>query len=117
MSVFLVCLGAAFGAGARQLLAAALPPTTAGIPRATMLVNMAGSFILGLLVASNAPTDLILALGVGFCGALTTWSTLSYDVLDVTRRRGAAVASALLIVSVTSGLLCAAVGYGIGTVL
>lgn len=101
-AVGLVCLGAALGAGVRQVVGT------------TLIVNLVGSFVLGLLVGADVGEQLMLALGVGFCGALTTWSTLSFDVLTVARTRGVAVATGLLTVSVLSGVLAAAVGFGIG---
>ncbi|CAM3283403.1 CrcB family protein [Nocardioides dubius] len=124
MSVLWVCLGAALGAGVRQLANLALAPRPGRrhdvppIPRATLLVNLVGSLILGVLVGADpASARLTLALGIGFCGALTTWSSLSYEVLDVARRRGLAVATGLLTASLLTGVLAAAIGFGIGQAL
>ncbi|MDA0217537.1 MAG: CrcB family protein [Actinobacteria bacterium] len=48
-------------------------------PIGILLVNVTGSFLLGLIIGSNS--DLIFAL-IGFCGALTTWSAFAIDLDD-----------------------------------
>lgn len=56
---------------------------------ATGLVNLIGSFVLGWVVASFAPVQrvipnpLVLFLGVGLCGGLTTFSTLAMELTDL----------------------------------
>ena len=68
-----VALGAAAGAPLRYLVSLWLPG-----PRATLLVNVAGSAVLGALVH---PSPGVAALvGTGFCGALTTFSTFAVEV-------------------------------------
>ncbi len=53
-------------------------------PFGTLLVNMTGCFILGLLTGLSLNWGLnpliMAALGTGFCGALTTFSTVAVDV-------------------------------------
>jgi CrcB protein len=78
VNALLVALGAAVGAPTRFLVAQWLP----GL-RATLLVNVAGSAVLGLLVH---PSPSVRALvGTGFCGALTTYSAFAVEVA-ATRR-------------------------------
>ena len=73
MTPLYVALGAAVGAPLRFLAAVWLPG-----PRATLLVNVVGSALLGALVhASPSATALV---GTGLCGALTTFSTFSVEV-------------------------------------
>ncbi|MEY3149461.1 MAG: hypothetical protein RL029_735 [Actinomycetota bacterium] len=48
-------------------------------PTGILIVNVAGSFLLGLLIDSQ--TDLAFGL-MGFCGALTTWSALALDLFN-----------------------------------
>jgi CrcB protein len=67
-----VALGAAVGAPTRYAVAVLLPG-----PRATLAVNVAGSAVLGLLVHPSASTYAL--VGVGFCGALTTYSTFAVE--------------------------------------
>ncbi len=85
MTALLVALGAALGAPLRYLVSRALP----GV-RATLLVNLVGSLLVGL-VAGMAPKPFAL-LGIGLCGAFTTYSAFAVEVVAMPVRRGAAYA-------------------------
>ncbi len=83
-----VMAGGALGALARYLVAAAvqqrlLQTPFAGLPLATLFVNVTGSFLLAFLAALALQGRLggvwLLALGTGFCGAFTTFSTFELD--------------------------------------
>ncbi|WP_152655380.1 fluoride efflux transporter CrcB [Oceanobacillus sp. CFH 90083] len=52
-------------------------------PIATWLVNISGSFLLGVLYGLDLPLQLWLLLGVGFCGGYTTFSTFGKEVIDL----------------------------------
>ncbi len=75
MTVLLVALGAAAGAPVRFLVGRLLPG-----PRSTLLVNVVGSALLGLLVHPSPSTYAL--VGTGFCGALTTFSTFAVEVVE-----------------------------------
>lgn len=82
--VLLVGLGGAAGSAARYLLGMLQPRAVGSFPWATFGINVAGSFLLGVLVrvalASPAFTPEWRALlTVGFCGGFTTFSTYSYE--------------------------------------
>jgi CrcB protein len=87
-------------------------------PWATLLVNIVGSFILGFIVAvaaRQAVSETVrLIIGVGFCGGLTTFSTYSYESLDLLRRKKRGRATLYAVVTVVAGLLAAAVGLTLG---
>ena len=94
----LVALGAAVGAPTRYAVTHHLRDRGATTHLGTLLVNVVGSLVLGLLVgggAGDGPTALV---GIGFCGALTTMSTLALELWDsvIERRSRHAVASVLL---------------------
>lgn len=97
MSVLLVALGGATGAAARFLVSRALPG-----PRGTLAVNGAGSLLLGL-VAGSAPASYAL-VGVGFCGALTTFSTYALEVVEGAGWRSVAASTALCLAAAALGL-------------
>ena len=81
----------------------------------TVAVNIAGSFLLGLLVAGHwFGRDLREGLGVGFLGGFTTFSTFSVQaVLEVDAGEpGRAIAYVLA--SVVGGLVAATAGYALG---
>jgi CrcB protein len=84
---------------------------------ATVGINVAGSFLLGLLVAEAwFSRDMREAIGVGFLGGFTTFSTFSVQVvLDVDAGRPGR-AAAYVAVSVLGGIAAAACGYALGRV-
>jgi fluoride exporter len=100
----LVALGAAVGAPLRFLLATALDH--ARFPRGTVLVNVAGSFLLGLFVEEGATGHWLALLGTGFCGGFTTYSAFAVQTHRLGGARGAAYAA------VTVGLSLAACALG-----
>jgi CrcB protein len=82
-TVLLVALGAALGAPVRFLVERRL---AGAYPWGTFAVNVAGSAVLGALVAadgasSSAPA--VALVGTGFCGALTTFGGYAAQVLDL----------------------------------
>jgi CrcB protein len=98
VTALLVVLGAAVGAPARLLVSRALPG-----PRGTLAVNGAGSLLLGL-VAGAAPAPYAL-VGVGFCGALTTFSTFALETVEDAGWRYVAVSTALCLAAAALGLV------------
>lgn len=79
--ILLMALGAAAGGVLRFALG-----TWFGRARATLVANSLACGALGFVLArmgpDAAPSDAALALGIGFCGALSTWSTLALLSLD-----------------------------------
>jgi CrcB protein len=122
MSFLFVCLGAALGAPARYLTDRAIQTRHDTVmPWGTLTVNVVGSLVLGLLTglagSTRVPEDVRLLVGTGFCGALTTYSTFSYETLRLFED-GARLYSLLNIaMSLTAGLGAAVVGYVVGLAL
>ena len=85
---------------------------------ATVGINVSGSFLLGLLAAEHwFSRDLREAIGVGFLGGFTTFSTFSVQaVLEVDGGRPWR-ALAYVAASVLGGLAAGALGYALGRVL
>ncbi len=111
MTVLLVALGAAVGAPLRYLTDRAVRARFGGaFPWGTLAVNVAGSFLLGLLAGLPAGPAATALLGTGFSGALTTYSTFGWETLALLRdgARGRAAANALG--SVLAGLGAAYAG-------
>lgn len=83
----LICLGGAIGTGARYMFAVWMPRTIGtGLPYGTLLVNVTGSFLLGLLMQLSLSTqmvsaDLRLILGTGILGGFTTYSAFNHETL------------------------------------
>ncbi|MEU2542293.1 fluoride efflux transporter CrcB [Streptomyces iakyrus] len=109
MNWLLVVCGAMVGAPLRYLTDRAVQARHDSVfPWGTFTVNVTGCLVLGLL--TGAATHLQLLLGTGLCGALTTYSTFSYETLRLAET-GARVQAALNVaVSVTAGLAAAFAG-------
>ncbi len=77
-----VFVGGGLGAVARFAVGRALPVPDAGFPWPTFAINVAGSALLGVLVAlcKDRPT-LLLFLGTGVCGGFTTFSAFSVETV------------------------------------
>ena len=121
-----VALGGAMGAVARYGVSVGVVTvagTNAAAPVATLLVNVVGSgamgAVYGFLSGGGAmPESLRLFLGVGFLGALTTFSTFSLDIIALTATRQIMLAGlyavASLVLSLGVFLLVAALARGAG---
>lgn len=87
-------------------------------PLPTFLINVTGSFLLGILAGytQNRPNpSLSLLFGVGFCGSFTTFSTFSLEILNLWRDGSGWLALIYLIASIGIGLLGAWVGMRLST--
>lgn len=102
MTPLMIAAGAAAGGALRFLATEARGPDGgAGLPHGLLGVNVAASFVLGILAGAAVSGAVFAALGVGFCGGLSTWSSLAARVSagdDGRSRRGIVhlVASVLL---------------------
>ena len=117
--LFAIALGGALGTLARYLLGAALAGVVPGFPAATLGINVAGSFLLGLLMAGVAARPdlspaLRAALTVGFCGGFTTFSTFSAETVALLERGALGRASLYVAASVTLSVAAAFAGLAVG---
>jgi CrcB protein len=114
MNVLYVALGAAVGAPLRFLTDRTLKGWFPGrFPWGTFAVNMVGSFILGLVTAAASPAVATLA-GTGFCGALTTYSTFSYETVGLAEGGNRLLGTVNVVGSVLLGLAAALAGWTVG---
>ena len=105
-----IVAGGVVGAAARAGLAEALPWNERGWPWATWIANLAGTLLLGYFVTrlqerlppSTYPRPL---LGTGLCGALTTFSALQIELIQLARHGRVALAAGYLVASVAAGLV------------
>ena len=119
MIVLWVALAGGVGAVARFVLDGLVQSRVASsFPVGTVVVNVTGSFLLGLVtgltLAHVVPEDLRLVVGTGFCGGYTTFSTASFETVRLVERRrvGLALLNGVGTLVVTVGV--AAVGVGLG---
>jgi fluoride exporter len=105
--------GGFVGATARALVAEALPHDSGQFPWATFSVNVAGAFALGYFTTrlhERLPVSAYRRplLGTGFCGALTTFSTMQLELLEMLDDRHLGLAVAYALASVCAGFLAVA---------
>lgn len=118
-----VALGGALGALARYGSAVLvqgllLGGPLAAFPLSTLLVNVIGSFLLALLLFQEAvalPIALKTALGTGFLGALTTFSTFELDTFMLIRRGTWLAAGAYLCGNLLLGFAAVMAGRWLAT--
>jgi len=117
----LVAAGGAVGAVARYAVTLLMRPVSGTFPWHTLGVNVAGSFLLGLLMAllpeGDAGERLRLLLGVGVLGGFTTFSAFSVDALTLAQQDQWLTAAAYVLGSVVAALAGAAAGYAAGRAL
>jgi CrcB protein len=119
VSLLLVITGAAIGAPLRYLTDRAVQSRHDTVfPWGTFAVNVIGSLILGVttaaVAAGGASPQVQLALGTGFCGALTTYSTFSYETLRLLDDDARLLAGANVVTSILAGIGSAFLGVAIG---
>jgi CrcB protein len=111
MTLFLVALGAAVGAPLRYLTDRAVQTRhDSAFPWGTLSVNVVGSFVLGLLTGLPVSASVAALWGTGFCGALTTYSTFSYETLRLAQTGARFYALMNVVASIVAGLGAASIG-------
>jgi len=118
----LLCLAGGLGAGARFVVDGLIRSrVTSSFPWPTAIINMSGSLVLGILtglvLSRIASTDVSAVIGTGFLGGYTTFSTASYEAVQLIKqqRYGTALAYSIGILVVCVAL--AYVGYRWGASL
>ncbi|HET6292386.1 MAG TPA: fluoride efflux transporter CrcB [Kribbella sp.] len=117
MTLLLVAAGAAVGAPLRYLVDRTVQRRRdSAFPWGTLTVNVMGSFVLGLLTMTTDHT-ITLLLGVGFCGAFTTYSTFGYETIRLAEDGSRRYAVLNVVVSLSAGLTAAILGVLVARVL
>ena len=120
MALFLIGLGGFAGAITRYLVDGVVADRTGGgFPWGTLVINVSGSFILGLLFAMSTerailPADIRGPLMIGFIGAYTTFSTFMLESWRLIESGAWAPAMANLGGSVALGLVAVVAGMTLG---
>ncbi len=115
MAYLLAALGGALGALARWGVAEALPRQDGGWPWATLLVNLTGCLLIGVLtgVLANRSPEPAWArpfLGVGVLGGYTTYSAFAVEVVVLADAGALPAALGYVLASVLGGVLAVAAG-------
>lgn len=121
MTKFIIIgMGGFFGAISRYIVSDwAAQKWGATFPYGTLLINLTGSFLLGLFLTVATERLLVdprvrLFFATGFLGAFTTFSTFTYESAELWLNGGRGLGLTNLVVSVVSGLLMALLGIWLG---
>jgi len=114
VAYLLAAIGGALGALARWGLSEAIS-SPGGWPWATLLVNLTGCLLLGLLLGvlgarSPEPAWVKPFLGVGVLGGYTTYSTFAVELVQLVEDGAVAIGVGYLLLSVVGGVLAVAAG-------
>ncbi len=115
MNYLLVGGGAMLGGVSRCALGQLWP--SSGFPWTTLLINLTGSFLLGLLLTVNQPAlpaSYRLLLGTGLLGAYTTFSTFSYETVALVQQHSYLTAASYVVASLLLCLASSLVGIRCG---
>jgi CrcB protein len=114
--VLVVAAGAAVGAPLRYLTDRAVQTRhESDFPFGTLLVNVVACLVLGFVTGLSGLSTTGLALvGTGFCGALSTYSTYSFETVRLAEDGEWASAALNVLVSIAAGLGAASLGVWLG---
>ena len=113
-------VAAAVGSSARYLMDIAITERTRGaLPWGTLAINVTGSFLLGVITGlalhHGFPRNARIVLGVGFCGAYTTFSTFTFETVRLLEEGATVEALKNVAGTFVAGALAAAAGLGLAT--
>lgn len=121
-TVVVIMIGGALGTLARYLLSVLALPISGSLPWGTILINIAGSFIIGFfgtltLASGRFPLaePVRLFVMVGFCGGFTTFSSFSLQTLDLLRSGETLRAAINIVASVALCVTAVAVGHAVAS--
>jgi CrcB protein len=115
-SILLVGIGGFVGSIARYLVAVLFASQISSVfPFGTLAVNVVGCFLIGILFALSdrgniLSPELRILLTTGFCGGFTTFSTFSYESLQLMQDGEYLYLAAYVLISVFVGLAATFVG-------
>ncbi|HEX5667772.1 MAG TPA: fluoride efflux transporter CrcB [Chitinophagaceae bacterium] len=118
--ILLVGAGSAIGGIVRLLIGKSIMQVFPyPFPLGTFIINISGSFLIGLLYAlygrsGNLSPSALLFLATGVCGGFTTFSAFSYENLLLLRSGHYMMAMVYITGSIIIGLLAVFAGYAIG---
>ncbi len=115
-NIVIVGAGSFLGGAARYAVSLLMKGVGKGFPWATLAVNLAGCFLIGLLwgvFSKNATGDSswTLFLTVGLCGGFTTFSTFSKEALMMLQAGNIWSFAGYVAISVVAGIALVALGY------
>ncbi|MCC6094257.1 MAG: fluoride efflux transporter CrcB [Eubacterium sp.] len=109
MNIIIVGLGGAVGAICRYLITLLPANPENGFPIKTCLINVIGSFVIGLVAALAAKNAMnpraVMFLKVGICGGFTTFSSFALETEGLLEKGSTGIAMLYVILSLVFGVL------------
>ena len=118
MDCIVVGVGGFVGAVCRYLIGMIPLKEGCTFPIKTFMINIAGSFLIGIVAALAMRTEsldsrTVLFLKVGICGGFTTFSSFALETTDLMKNGKMHLAVIYTVLSVTLGVLAVFAGQGI----
>ena len=115
-AILIVGSGSFVGGALRYLISLAMKGVSKGFPWATLVVNVTGCLLIGLLLGwlsrtSQMEGNLALFLTVGLCGGFTTFSTFSKEALTLLQGGNVWGFVGYVVASIVVGILFVVLGY------
>ncbi|WP_460801562.1 fluoride efflux transporter FluC [Microbacterium sp. GXF6406] len=116
VTFLLACVAGGFGAGLRYLADVGVTALTRGrFPWGIIVVNITGSFALGVVTASLPEAAFI--VGAGLLGGYTTFSTSALDAVDLWREGERPASILQIVVTFAASVVAALAGLALGSML
>ncbi|EJF00049.1 fluoride efflux transporter FluC [Liquorilactobacillus mali] len=116
--IYFVGIGAALGSVLRYLITTTIKKNSRTIwPTATLLINLLGSFLLGILYGLSTIKAAYLIIGVGILGGFTTFSTMNVEILGLIESKKRIYAWWYISISYICGIILSVLGVIMGNMV
>ena len=115
LQLALVGLGGFGGAILRFVISKSLNQPSFAMPIGTIVVNLLGSFFLGIIIGMNLGGMAGLLIGTGFLGSFTTYSTFKMELIQLHFKKYSREFVLYILITYVSGIGVALLGYFVGT--
>ncbi len=112
MVLIIIGVGGALGSVTRYKLGRFIGnKSTTTIPIGTLIINITGAFLLGILSNLNMDKNIYMFLTEGFLGAYTTFSTFMYEGFNLIQEKEKLNMFIYIVGTLILGIICFALGY------